>query len=571
MRIVYRSRKARPLQSTGLATPTIELSWDNWDDYSYKTTFQTKLHSKGATHVLNSLKILVRGEKNTARHFEALVEAGWDGEFPPPIEEYISNPTSLLFWEVLIGETSQEEAVAAATLLRDASLLTRVREEPQAMALVGENAFGTSLLRERGGQQAFNHGWKLLDCADLGIDDLRFRFVDPQGEIQSLDLSFADGLMPHDINVIIGPNGAGKSQALTQLISHWLQVDDLPPGTGFSTAPNLSQIVAISYSPFELTRVDTKGLNLADVDVYRYFGLRGREAARAGAPSRVTLSLDHARNAAVASLVNCAEDDQRYSMISDWSRKVRTLHGVLRTGIDFEFAAVEVPPTMGGQTFQRTPDDLNDPIVELAPKDEFDDPKRFVRIDRLTAGNLNCEAVRKHAKAQSGVHFFKGGRQVPLSSGQRLFAYIVVNLLGSIRRRSLVLIDEPELFLHPALEVSLVSMLKSILQAFGSKALIATHSLVVVRETPRDCVHVFEPTPNGLVIKHPPFQTFGADMQRISSYVFGDKSVSKPFQQWIESAIGDSETGEEFLARIPPDDLNEELILEFGSQSRGAK
>jgi hypothetical protein len=311
-------------------------------------------------------------------------------------------------------------------------------------------------------------------------------------------------------------------------------------------------------------------LDWADVDVYRYFGLRGREVPRAGAPSRVTLSLDHARNAAVASLVSCAEDDQRYSMISDWSRKVRTLHDVLRTGIDFDFAAVEVAPTMGGRTFQKTPDDLDDPIVELPQEDEFGEPKRYVRIDTLTAANLNCEAVRRHAKAQSGVHFFKDGRRVRLSSGQRLFAYIVVNLLGSIRRRSLVLIDEPELFLHPTLEISLVSMLKSILRAFGSKALIATHSLVVVRETPRDCVHVFEPTSEGLVIKHPPFQTFGADMQRISSYVFGDKSVSKPFEQWIETAIGEFETREEFLARIPPDDLNEELILEIGAQSRRA-
>jgi len=545
----------------------VELSWNNWDDYTYKTTLDATLHSNAAAHALDAVKILVRGQNFTAQHFEKLIEAGWNGEFPPPVDDYISNPTSLLFWEVLIGETSQEEAVAAATLIRDASLLTRVREEPQAMALIGEHAFGRSLLRERGGQQAFNQGWKLWGRADLAIDGLQFRFLDPQGEIQSLNLSFADGLMPHDINVIIGPNGAGKSRALTQFISHWLQVDNLPQGTGFSTAPNLSQVVAISYSPFELTRVDTLDLKLADVDVYRYFGLRGREAGRAGAQARVTLSLDHARNAAVASLVNCAEDDQRYSMISDWSRKVRTLHDVLRTGIDFEFAAVEVAPTLGGQTFQRTPDDLDDPMVELPPEDEFDAPKRFVKVDTHTAGNLNCEALRKHAKPQSGVHFFKGGRQLRLSSGQRLFAYIVVNLLGSIRRRSLVLIDEPELFLHPTLEISLVSMLKSILQAFGSKALIATHSLVVVRETPRDCVHVFEPTPDGLVIKHPPFQTFGADMQRISSYVFGDKSVAKPFEHWIETAIGDFETREEFLARIPPDDLNEELILELGARS----
>ncbi|GER20784.1 hypothetical protein VCH24_58260 [Variovorax boronicumulans] len=44
-------------------------------------------------------------------------------------------------------------------------------------------------------------------------------------------------------------------------------------------------------------------------------------------------------------------------------------------------------------------------------------------------------------------------------------------------------------------------MLKSILASYGSKALVATHSLVAVREIPRDCVHVFEQTDEGLVIK----------------------------------------------------------------------
>jgi hypothetical protein len=110
-------------------------------------------------------------------------------------------------------------------------------------------------------------------------------------------------------------------------------------------------------------------------------------------------------------------------------------------------------------------------------------------------------------------------------------------------------------------------MLKSILKAYSSKALIATHSLVLTREVPRDCVYVFQPTDEGLLIKHPPFQTFGGDVQRISSYVFGDNSVSKPFEKWIDEQAENHGSREAVLAMLPPEDLNEELIIDLTSEA----
>lgn len=569
MRVIYTARGAQGLElPTGADEPVLELRWNDWDDFGYKTTLRAVLHAAHGKHALDSIKVLVAEQLFTADWFETLVAQGWDGVFPPPGADYVSNPTSLAFWDMIIGEAGQDDALQAADLLRDASRLTRLFEDPAAMALVAGHAFGRSLLRERGDQQAFNHGWKLLGRAEVAIEDFTFGFRGPDGEAHRLALAFSQALMPRDINVVIGPNGAGKSQLLNQLVAHWLQVAEESPGIGFAPTPNINQVVAISYSPFEQLRVDTAGLELADVNVYRYFGLRGREPSETKLPGTVTLSLNHARTSAVAALIDCVADDQRYSMIAAWSRKVTTLHEVLRTGIGFDFAAVEVPVDAARRDVQQVSDDLDDPIVDFPAQGEWDVDRRFVRIDRTVANNLDVESLKGLAMHASGVHFFRDGRLVQLSSGQRLFAYIVVNLLGSIRRHSLVLIDEPELFLHPSLEISLVSMLKSILAAYASKALIATHSLVVVRECPRECVHVFEPTPEGLVIKHPPFQTFGGDIQRISSYVFGDKAISKPFERWIDESLGEFETREELLARLAPEDLNEELILELGARAR---
>src|SRR3546814_1878644 len=108
---------------------------------------------------------------------------------------------------------------------------------------------------------------------------------------------------------------------------------------------------------------------------------------------------------------------------------------------------------------------------------------------------------------------FRQNHPLLLRSGHRLFSFSVINIIGAMRRNMLMLIDEPELFLHPTLEIQFVDMLKKILARFNSKALLATHSEVTVREIPAACVHVFEKTDEGLAIKRPPFQTFGGDVR----------------------------------------------------------
>ncbi|MCK8358141.1 ATP-binding protein, partial [Erwinia amylovora] len=148
-----------------------------------------------------------------------------------------------------------------------------------------------------------------------------------------------------------------------------------------------------------------------------------------------------------------------------------------------------------------------------------------------------------------------------LSSGQSLFTFIVINVVGAIRENSLVVIDEPELFLHPNLEIEFISLLKKTLKPFKSKAILATHSLAIVREVPSNCVHIFRDEGYGLDIVKPPFETFGGNMQRISTYVFGDKSESKPFDIWLKEMVKIHEP--EQLIEMLQGQVNEEMIMKI--------
>lgn len=396
--------------------------------------------------------------------------------------------------------------------------------------------------------------------------DLGFQFENIFGNRTTLELKFQPRTrLPHDVNVLIGPNGYGKSQLLHQMVRDWISPSD-EDETGFVEKPNLSQLVVISYSPFERFPVDLAGRKLQDQEAYRYFGLRGRTTpSDSSKRGRITLSHDYPKRNAAQSLIQCLADDRRLRSIRDWSRKVATMERVLRTAISFDFAAVEVTPRKRVESFYRETG-LLDPLGFDVGKGA--DRQRFIPIGSDRIEELDDERLTAAVEPASGVTFFLDGQPIELSSGQRLFAYIVINILGAIRRNSLILVDEPELFLHPTLEIQFVDMLKTILSRFNSKALLATHSVVTVREIPSQCVHVFEKTDDNVVLKHPPFQTFGGDFQRISSYVFGDKAVSKPFESWIRAQLDELETADAVIAALG-DDLNEELIVQIKAMERG--
>lgn len=490
MQVVYLGRPSRrsnpPPQAEG---DVIELLSNNWDDYGFKTSFPVTCRLNGEIVELPGLRLLVAGARTSSTALDHIRDEGWDGVFPIPDADYVSVPGEITFYEQIEGALGIEAAIEVAKAVRDASYLVHVADDADAKALVDSEGFRASLQRERASMQAFMDGWRVFERQAITVLDLGFQFENVFGNATTLKLKFQPRTrLPHDVNVLIGPNGYGKSQLLHQMVQNWISPSD-EDEHGFIEKPNLSQLVVVSYSPFERFPVDLAGRKLQDKEAYRYFGLRGRTTpSDASKRGRITLSHDYPKRNAAQSLVQCLADDRRLRSIRDWSGKVATMERVLRTAMEFDHAAVEVGPRKRKESFY-----LDTMLVDPLAIDvgEGEERRRFIPIASGRVDELDDERLSAALEAASGVTFFLDGQPIELSSGQRLFAYIVINILGAIRRNSLILVDEPELFLHPTLEIQFVDMLKTILSRFSSKALLATHSVVTVRENSfrvRSCV-----------------------------------------------------------------------------------
>lgn len=537
----------------------LALSFNNWDDYGVSTTLNAVLYVDKKSILEFNLKLLIDGDKYSPRKLNELRKQGWDGFFPIPNVNYISVPSDVEFYDAVISKLGVGEAIKLLVDIRDAGYLVNILKDKAATALVTDPSFDTSPLREAGARKSYADGWKAFTDIKSSIQDFTLYTPDRETKVSDpIRFRFNSTTLPYDINVLIGPNGIGKSYTLKILVEYWLGVENgsklllsKTKQKTFDVSPNISKLILISYSPFEEFSLDLSKSTLQDKDAYKYFGFR-KQTISASGHRRIGISRNLPAMDSVNSILKAFLDDQSFDYLSNWTSKVDTIWEVLQPALGFDLVALELSASA-----ELSPD-LEKYILNET------NLKQYIKLNKRSFKKLNkfIEESPKSLKFTSGVVFFKDMEKVELSSGQRLFCYIVINIVGQIKADSLVIVDEPELFLHPSLEIEFISLLKKVLSAFNSKAILATHSLAIAREIPANCMHVYKRGEFGVQIDHPPFETFGGDIQRISSYVFADNRVSKPYVQWIEAKL--KEAGDpNVLLQSLNGEVNEELTIKI--------
>jgi predicted ATP-dependent endonuclease of OLD family len=158
-----------------------------------------------------------------------------------------------------------------------------------------------------------------------------------------------------------------------------------------------------------------------------------------------------------------------------------------------------------------------------------------------------------------------------LSSGQNILIFIITELIANITNDSIVLYDEPETHLHPNAIAKLIKALNNILERYNSFAIIATHSPIVVQETPSRNVRLFDRIGNTPMIKPLGEESFGENLTKINDSIFYLNQVKESYKEYFDQKIKEKtidEINQEFDNKLS---MNALLYLNAIDKKKGRK
>lgn len=496
-----------------------------WDDYDYVVTFQIYRIYNGKRDFFGRTKILANGYKDTSTYFlesggpvgnshqitnlltpDKVVSLASEIDYYRRIDSLLGSSASEYLCQLCDGSYYYDQQ---STFTQWAGFDSSLFRSSMAKAMLKKGHQIACGRYEAQGKFSFT-----LDGLPDHIDPLQFKFDNDRS------------LGRTNVNLLIGRNGVGKSHVLRHLIDTLTGERDHA-----ENYPFFHKVIVAAYSPFESFKTEVELSNALGssakhagsdapkdeqkrrrllVNEYVYLGFRDPEGV---------FSLEWPKESSARALHRIFQYDQENEWLTDSSR-FKLLFDTLCRSIDFD-------------------------AIELSDMD--DQPVVFKRDD---------DALRTKAAEEmnflytSGIRFLKGDQRVPLSSGQTIYSYLLPNLVAEVDDESLLILDEPELYLHPAMEVGLLDMLKRLLAATKSNAIIATHSSILVREVEQSGISVLRRVGDRTEASKPGFETFGQTVEVIMGLAFDDYDVRKPYEDSIDQAVNAFGSPEAALAEL---------------------
>jgi predicted ATPase len=429
------------------------LKYIDWDDYSYKSTFELYYCKGSNERNIGEIKII-----------DADIDVGYV-KFDSGLNKLPSNFCSLGQTEDYyrnIKKLNERVYIKVLESLNDCSF-----DESTYALFKDLPQFKSSAVRFSQAEQALKFGRTIFarsitqnvkPCHSFTFDT-KLKGFDSNHKLNFNFFSKDDKAIPSNINVIIGRNGTGKTQLLSDLAK-------TISGYGFDSkeeliasrdtkfgdsSPSFGPVIVISYSAFdnfELPGKDeqerSKLQTLGHVHGYKYCGLRDR---------------------------------------------------------------IE-----GGQYRLKDIDEVTNEFTQSC--DKIDVSEHSEEWHSCIEHVLNDPSFRGIKNKSLHKNFIK------LSSGQKIILSILAGVFEHIKTNSIVIIDEPETHLHPSLMSAFMHSIRAILELFDSYAIIATHSPVILQETPSMFVQVLSGGLKKPMVKHLTGECFGEEISTLTEDVF---------------------------------------------------
>lgn len=327
------------------------------------------------------------------------------------------------------------------------------------------------------------------------------RHVKSQTGRMILDFSvIPDSNPPTNIHVIIGRNGVGKTYLFNNMIATLLNENRITSKNGyFSNTGNsdslFANLVSVSFSAFDESNPITEKRDKTKYLNYSYIGLKRAEKENEKLPPKSPTIL---KNEFVKSVERCRLGSKNRR----WLKALEILEA--------------------------------DPIFREA---------EVAKIARLT--------LDEEFKELASTTFNR------LSSGHKIVLLTITRLVETIEERSLVLLDEPEGYLHPPLLSAFIRALSDLLINRNAVAIIGTHSPVVLQEIPKSCVWKLRRYGANAIAERLEIESFGENVGLLTQEIFGLEVTESGFHKMLQSLAIKADSYEEAISL-----LNNQLGLE---------
>lgn len=471
---------------------SIRLYWDNWNDFGYKTQFNAYYFDGEKESYLGYVKIAFSDE-----YKKKLGVVEGDGTYFIRYSDYI--PTtfksldkdffslgSMTYYENIRDTFSKEEREYIFNSLNDLAYNLELFYLFKNKKI---SVLETSLLRDFYDEDVTG---QLHRIAHGGVSKTNFNLL------HYIDGSYIEFKVKPEtfpstnIHAVIGSNGVGKSHLLRDLynvtMSSYLNI-------------NLLRVIYISFSPFE-------GDSFIESSQNSYFiGFSSKKlfyTDKGNGILDVNSPASHLEDFWASEFANqlcyCKNSEEKKKR---WKKLAEYLNS---DPIFYELDVINLI------------EQLNTTLVnsDIGLYSSLNDEDNF---------KDNC------------IKFFNN-----LSSGHKIILYTMASLCNQVIEKTLVLYDEPELFLHPPLLSSFVNAINWLMDDRNGIAILATHSPIILQEIPRNCIwKVLEQSENKYVRLSD--ETYGESFSTLNKVIFDvqikDSGFYKVINELIESNLNE--------------------------------
>lgn len=474
---------------------------DNWDDFDFKTTFKLVYCDKNRNKIeIGIVKIGKKGMEESNGRTEIPIE------FPSLPIDFFSVGNDEEYYEKLnrLGSDIRKNVLVS---LNDIAFNKEIFN-----LNFNEKVLQTSLLRSVSTYTVLNQ-FHRMSQGGARLTDYRFIYKYPvinNVNNQSPEIEFTvdpKASLPTNIHVIIGKNGVGKSYLLKNIVEATKKsesekvgsIDILREKNHFELWSNYLE----SQDPFERNSLD----NLTEIGNYVFANV-------------IYVSFSAFDMHPVQS--NSMDDKiQHYYITVESSQSNNWLEDQLIKFIDslkLIFAS-DLKLRMWTKSIKILNYDNYFKDLLLSPS-EIEE----LRID-----------IFESTDSQKTKEMFTN-----LSSGYKIILLSISRIISVVVEKSLVILDEPELHLHPPLLSAYIRILSNILIQSNGVAIIATHSPIVLQEVPASCVWIIHRNGDLVTANRTDIETFGTNISTLTREVFGVEIEKTGYITILESLLDEN-------------------------------